>query len=315
MALALAVYSLSGRAAQDLASNTTECLPSCASQYRSLPGIVFSCLTTVFLCIWVALHLNVPEPVDTRGMGYLARFKIWIRSFFRCTVVPVFVTLAFPEWVLGIAVRQFFVASRVAKEIDATRQQGFFIIMGGFHLFKRSQGLSNNQVENRKENIEETHPLVETSAVEAREGRGSCAPSNRMANPFEEEVGEPVHPLDQFDVCRLLKDGKLYLPPPAELQDKCKSDGLAKFLVVVQTLWFITQCIGRKVSKLPLTELEVVTLGHTLLAVAMYIAWWDKPYRVTFPIRVYETPPERTKEQKELEKMEDINFWRIAIWY
>ncbi|CAG7853079.1 SubName: Full=Uncharacterized protein {ECO:0000313/EMBL:CCA70830.1} [Serendipita indica DSM 11827] len=312
MALAVAVYSLSASAA----SNTTECLPSCANQYRSLSGIVFSCLTTILLCIWVALHLNVPEPVDTRGLGYLARFKIWIRSFFRCIVAPVFVTLVFPEWVLGIAVRQFIAASRVAKKIDATRQQGFFIIMGGFHLFKQSQGSLKNQIETRKENAEESNLSVRTSSVEVGDGRGSCAPGTKPSNPFEEEFGDPIHPLDEFDVCRLLQTDKLRLPNTADLEDRCKSDGLAKFLVIVQTLWFITQCIARKVSKLPLTELEVITLGYTLLTVAMYISWWDKPYRVTFPVRVYETLPERTREQERLkQRMEEAGFWRMAFQY
>ncbi|CCA77148.1 hypothetical protein PIIN_11131 [Serendipita indica DSM 11827] len=30
----------------------------------------------------------------------------------------------------------------------------------------------------------------------------------------------------------------------------------------------------------------------------MYVVWWDKPYRVAFPVRVYGTLPERTEEQE-----------------
>ncbi|CAG7852233.1 SubName: Full=Uncharacterized protein {ECO:0000313/EMBL:CCA67620.1} [Serendipita indica DSM 11827] len=315
MALAVAVYSLSARAAQDTTSNTTECLPSCAKQYRSLPGIVISCLTTIFLCIWVSLHLNVPKPVDTRGLGLLRRFKIWIKSFIGCTAVPVFMTLLFPEWVLGMAVLQFIAASRVAKGIDGTRQQGFFIIMGGFHLFKRGQGSSLNESEEFGE--EDTIPLVQKSTGEVGGGRRTDVQSKQKFSPFEKDFGEPIHPLDEFDVCRLLKAGKICLPTSAELQDKCKSDGLAKFLVIVQTLWFIAHCIARKISKLPLTELEVITLGYTLLTLSMYIAWWDKPYRVTFPVRVYETLPERTEEQIKVKQQmqEHANFWFMATAY
>ncbi|CAG7852706.1 SubName: Full=Uncharacterized protein {ECO:0000313/EMBL:CCA76333.1} [Serendipita indica DSM 11827] len=321
MALAFAVYSLSGRAAQNLASNPAECLPSCANQYRSLPGIVLSCLTTIFLCIWVALHLNVPEPVNTRGFSRLKRLKIRMKSFFRCTVIPIFVTLVFPEWVLGMAVRQFRQATELAKKIrelqkeetEVTRQHGFFILMGGFHLFERHQSLSSNK--NGEKDGEGAHLLAKESAVEAGDGRHDPAPSDKRIK-LVEDIGSPLHPLDEFDVIRLIEAGKLCLPPSVELEDKCKSDGLAKFLVVVQTLWFIAQCIARKVSKLPLTELEVVTLGHTLLTVAIYIAWWDKPYRVTFPMRVYETLPERTKEQEEAkEEMEDANLWVMAFMY
>ncbi|CAG7852251.1 SubName: Full=Uncharacterized protein {ECO:0000313/EMBL:CCA70983.1} [Serendipita indica DSM 11827] len=298
MAFALAVYSLSARAPQDGTSNTTECLPSCAKQYRSLPGIVLSCLTTIFLCIWVALHLNVPEPVDTRGLDRFERFKVWLMSFIRCTVTPILVTLVFPEWVLGMAVLQFRKATQLAKKIGGTRQQGFFILMGGFHLFKRSQGSLRDQIEAIQRDGEENHPLVKLSGAEEGDGRLRDAPNNKATRLLEEEAGEPVHPLDEFDVCRLIDTGKLHFPPSAELLDRCKSDGLAKFLVIVQTLWFIAQCIARKVSKLPLTELEVVTLGYTLLTVGMYVVWWDKPYRVAFPVRVYGTLPERTEEQE-----------------
>lgn len=314
MALAVAVYSLSARAAQDLASNATECLSPRTKEYRSLPGIIWSCLTTTFLCIWVALHLNVPEPVDTRGLGYLTRFKIWTKSVLRCNVVPIIVTLVFPEWVLGMAILQFTKATRLAKDIGATRQQGFFIIMGGFHLFERGQQSSYDA--NGEQDEESNHLLFRKSALEAGDGRREYAPSKRATKAVDEEFGKPIHPLDEFDVRRLIKDDKLLLPTPAELQDKCKNDGLAKFLVIVQTLWFIAHCIARKVSNLPLTELEVVTLGYTLLTVAMYIAWWDKPYRVTFPVRVYETLPERTEEQKRLkQEMEEHGLLSRALAY
>ncbi|CCA77525.1 hypothetical protein PIIN_11502 [Serendipita indica DSM 11827] len=185
--------------------------------------------------------------------------------------------------------------------------------MGGFHLFEQRQSLSPNK--NGEKDGEGAHLLAKESAVEAGDGRRVHAPSDRRINPVE-DIGSPLHPLDEFDAIRLIEAGKLCLPPSVELEDKCKSDGLAKFLVVAQTLWFIAQCIARKVSKLPLTELEVITLGHTLLTVAIYIAWWDKPYRVTFPMRVYETLPERTKEQEEAkEEMEDANLWVMAFMY
>ncbi|KAJ3538419.1 hypothetical protein NMY22_g5171 [Coprinellus aureogranulatus] len=55
-------------------------------------------------------------------------------------------------------------------------------------------------------------------------------------------------------------------PPPHRL-DKSKADGLAKAFVVVQCLWFVTQCIGRTVSGLPIIEIE--------------------PMNVTWPVEIY----------------------------
>ncbi|CCA71381.1 hypothetical protein PIIN_05320 [Serendipita indica DSM 11827] len=220
-----------------------------------------------------------------------------------------------------MAVLQFAKATKLTMKIlelengktKATRQHGFFILMSGFHLFKRDRTLFPNKIE--ENGREEARLLGKESAVEAGDSQCDHTPNERRINVVE-EVGNPVHPLDEFDVFRLIEAGKLCLPPSTEPQDRCKSDGLAKFLFVVQTLWFIAQFIARKVSKLPLTKLEVITLGYTLLTVAMYIAWWDKPYRVTSPIRVYETLPECTKKQEELKRgMEETGFVSMAIWY
>lgn len=35
------------------------------------------------------------------------------------------------------------------------------------------------------------------------------------------------------------------LPSEAEILDRSKSDSLAKAIVIIQTLWFATQCIAR----------------------------------------------------------------------
>ncbi|KAG8840335.1 hypothetical protein FRB91_006206 [Serendipita sp. 411] len=44
----------------------------------------------------------------------------------------------------------------------------------------------------------------------------------------EEEYGEPRRPLDRFDVCRLLDEGRLQLPLEVEIDNKSKSDWFAK---------------------------------------------------------------------------------------
>jgi hypothetical protein len=82
-----------------------------------------------------------------------------------------------------------------------------------------------------------------------------------------------------------------------DLKDRGKSDWIAKAIVILQTSWFIVQCIARGFQHLPLTELEVVTLAYAMMNSFIYIFWWDKPRDVGPPIRVYKkvttnyTPP------------------------
>jgi hypothetical protein len=73
-----------------------------------------------------------------------------------------------------------------------------------------------------------------------------------------------------------------------DLKDRGKSDGIGKAIVILQTLWFVAQCIARGFQHLPLTELEIVTLAYAMMNSFIYVFWWDKPRDVGCPIRVYE---------------------------
>ena len=118
------------------------------------------------------------------------------------------------------------------------------------------------------------------TAVEGRSATLAIKASN-----VDDET--PLRKLKWSDVEVLLDEGLLRLPRPSEIQDKSKSDWISKSLVLIQITWFITQCIGRSAQHLPLTELEVVTLAYTVVNVIIYVAWWEKPYHVAEPVRVY----------------------------
>lgn len=68
--------------------------------------------------------------------------------------------------------------------------------------------------------------------------------------------------------------------------DKSKGDSLTKGFVVIQTTWFVLQCIARGVKHLPITELEVVTLAFAALNLVTFAFWWNKPLNVRCPIIV-----------------------------
>jgi len=72
-----------------------------------------------------------------------------------------------------------------------------------------------------------------------------------------------------------------------EILDKARGDFLSKAIVILQSLWFIVQCIARGKQGLALTELELVTLALASLNGVMYYFWWDKPLGVKVPVKVY----------------------------
>ena len=80
----------------------------------------------------------------------------------------------------------------------------------------------------------------------------------------------------------LLRKGKIAFPSitEEEIDDRSKADGLAKGILVLQTTWFIAQCISRTAQGLSITEIELITLAIAALNGLLYFLWWNKPLDV-----------------------------------
>ena len=124
--------------------------------------------------------------------------------------------------------------------------------MGGFHLFERS--------------------LKETG----KDDRG-----------ISQEDDKPLHPLQVHDLVDCDGYESFIMPTKAEIEDRGKSDWLAKSIVLLQTSWFIMQCIARAREHLSVTHLEIVTVAYAAINFVIYIFWWNKPLNVNRPVRVF----------------------------
>jgi hypothetical protein len=91
------------------------------------------------------------------------------------------------------------------------------------------------------------------------------------------------------DIEQLVQDQEIEYPiaTQEEIQDKSKGDAVTKSLVVLQTTWFLLQCIARGSQHLALTELELATAAFALLNIIIYALWWDKPLDVQCHIVVH----------------------------
>ena len=103
---------------------------------------------------------------------------------------------------------------------------GFFTIMGGFHVFERnSKEMSNNRSISREDD-------------------------------------KPLHPLEEKDLreCNGYSESFITLTK-VEIKDKGKSDWLAKFLVLLQTSWYMMQCFTRAREHLFISDLSKSSLS------------------------------------------------------
>ena len=144
--------------------------------------------------------------------------------------------------------------------------------MGGFHLFERSSEKKSDAQCISQENDKPLHPLL---------------------------ASDLTHD-DTYSFTMLTE---------TEIKDKGKSDWLAKSLVLLQTSWFVMQCIARAIEHLPVTHLEIVTLAYAAMNFVIYIFWWNKPLNVNQPVRVF-----RKSEPKETPINEPVSERRELTW-
>jgi len=126
-------------------------------------------------------------------------------------------------------------------------------------------------------------------------------------DPSVEDDGrvDPRGPVLTFDRYTKTKergrlDRKLGKISEEYIKDRSKGDILSKLIAILQTTWFILQCIARGQQMLTLTELELVTLALASLNAITYVFWWHKPLGIQVPIRIY-------FETEAVEKVDDEN--------
>jgi hypothetical protein len=86
---------------------------------RTLLGIIWSCITTIFLCTWVSIHPNIPEPADTRRMSFWRKWVHKITRLFGDKATMFICALLIPEYILAWAMRQHLIARKIVKENGA----------------------------------------------------------------------------------------------------------------------------------------------------------------------------------------------------
>jgi len=135
-----------------------------------------------------------------------------------------------------------------------------------------------------------------------------------MGGFMEYEGNQPIRVLlpERLESYSLTGNGDFPRISRAEIEDKSKGDAISKGAVMLQTGWFVTQCIARGVQGLPITELELVTVAFAALNFVIYVLWWDKPLHVQRGVRVYKKrSPEEAVDDGDVEAT--VGFWGALV--
>ncbi|KXN92714.1 hypothetical protein AN958_06992 [Leucoagaricus sp. SymC.cos] len=264
-------------------------LPECANpaRYRTLQGIIWSCLATIFACTWVSMHPNVPDP---RWSGF-RRLRERIVLMFYAVIAPEFIAI----W----AFRQRMMAVRRAKEynkrLGSTPPAKLPATPPATPLPNRSilQCIKEWFCATKDRKCQKFDPAWTLTHGFLFEMQGLVYfIDEKPKKPREDREGkwvdeEPIGDVGREEIINHPRQiPHRFTISEEEINDKSKGDAFTKLVVVLQTSWFIIQCIARWAAHLYVTELEIVTLAFAILNIIIYALWWNKPQNMGVAIRV-----------------------------
>ena len=246
---------------------------------RGTWSILSSCIITISLCVWTAVHLNIPEHQKTRKQ--LWRKVKWLA-----------LGLLAPEIVAYVAWHQRKEAEKILNHVrkhagHAPSRSRLRHIASA--CFSALTCLARTEAEKTPDS-----PPSETFQHEGPGWTivhgfyvimgGFAMDSSTSEEPFLPD-GRTRVALTPDGVRFLLAHEPNSLPDISEeqIQDKSKADSITKTLVCAQASWFCVQCILRLAQSLPISLLELNTFGHSLCTLLIYLLWWHKPLNVNQP--------------------------------
>ncbi|KAL8871471.1 MAG: hypothetical protein Q9174_002700 [Haloplaca sp. 1 TL-2023] len=284
----------------NLTALRTEFAPGWVSEPdgRGTWSILYSCIFTILLCVWTAVHLNIPGPGESS-------FRTWVRK-----IKWVAIALFAPEIVLYTAVYQFWFAIRLYRDLN--RWSTYFFKTKSKEcevtIRRRYESDDSASLQNQPDlglpgaattasrssifwRLSSSRMITLRTAAEwCREIFG---PRERarfdltycffvVMGGFEIDVSEysTQHTrliLTPAGVRACAEQGFFFEMDSESIKDKNKSDSLAKILVILQVTWIVASSVGRAVVGLPLSLLEIHTMVHVVCAWMMYMLWFHKP--------------------------------------
>ncbi|KAL8659400.1 MAG: hypothetical protein Q9202_007149 [Teloschistes flavicans] len=269
---------------------------------RGTWSLLSTCIITISLCVWSAVHLNVPEHHKAHSQ-YLRKFKWLLLGLFA------------PELVVYVAWQQRQEANKISTEINKIYRELGPLSRERDPLppdtdsssrpladIQNSQPYpANSHTPDNNESSDSRsvrHPPTIPSVPESSPPWGLVQGFFALMGGFNLDVAGADQPFlpDGITRASLTADGLEFLlrhEPESlphitaeEIKDKSKADGLKKTLVCAQALWFCIQCIARASQYLPVSLLELNTIGHALCTLAIYLLWWHKPLNVEEPVLI-----------------------------
>ena len=267
---------------------------------------------TIFLCVWQAVHLNIPPPGEPAYKQVVRRIGWSILAIIAPEMVALNACLQYRE---ARQLTRYVNVSRGLRPAQSNRtgserlynhlcwlgsKLGMLCIAPILALDRlrmllrhssKSRAFEREQRRLRLDNIEsqldeDRLPWTVNTAFYAMSG-GSVVWIDRN-----------IKTLTFWNIDMLATyDPRSLLPlQRAVLQDPSKASGLAKFITCAQAFWFCSQCIARLSQNMAISLLELNTFANCISAFFIYVFWWYKPYDVATHVYIESTHVHRRKQ-------------------
>jgi hypothetical protein len=258
--------------------------------HRGTFSILSSCLITMVLCIWTAVHLNLPEHRKESQQVY--RKILWL-------ALGLFV----PEVVVWNAWRQ---RQRMKGLSFKMRLEGFMpweaeetniwkTVQGWFKrasteikvfLLLRAEDWPKSAGHRKEQDLchNRIHPWTDVHSWYIV--MGGLAFEDTAVEELQFMPGDRSRMTLTHESVSWMAYRRPHLLPDISrkhIEDKSKSGGMGKFLTCWQATYFCAQCVFRLSRQYSISLLELNVFAHALCALMLLWIWWDKPQDVQEP--------------------------------
>jgi hypothetical protein len=253
---------------------------------RGTFGILSSCLITMSLCIWTAVHLNLPRHKKESQFGR----KVWW----------LMLGLMAPEVVVWSAWRQrsktnalsrrmrqlgFMAEERKMWERVRNWAQGLSTKIQVF-LLLRAGGLPELSDSSKDKKPCHSRAHLWTDVHSWYVVMGGFAFEDNSAEELQFMHGNQQRMTLTDEAVLWLAENRTSLLPDVSrqhIEDKSKSGGLGKLVTCWQATYFCIQCAFRLSQRSSISLLELNVFAHASCALILFWIWWDKPQDVHEP--------------------------------
>ena len=214
---------------------------------RGTWSILSTCIITISLCLWTAVHLNIPPPNQKYAL-------FWWKLYWLC------IGLFAPELVAYVAWYQRIVVAKGLKDIqEAIGQKPRVSWINRFWdwYYKEKAPEEDGEAASKTPISRAKNKWTMTHTFYAYMG-GFALDSSGTDNPILPSGREQMRlTLKGVAVVLRLRPELLQDFLVDTIIDKSKASPLAKAIVCLQAVWFCVQCFERIIQSAPISLLEV----------------------------------------------------------